>query len=92
MDKIFEIIQFFYSALTMNAVMLIAMSSLPKSQYGEATGYFMMSTSLGVAVGPFVGKLQNKIGDNAICYPCITAQVIGIMREMMLLFASHFSP
>ncbi len=42
---------------TMNAVMLIAMSSLPKSRYGEATGYFMMSTSLGVAVGPFVGGL-----------------------------------
>lgn len=42
---------------TMNAVMLIAMSSLPKSRYGEAAGYLMMSTSLGVAIGPFAGGL-----------------------------------
>ena len=42
---------------TMNSIMLIAMSSLPKSRYGEAAGYFMMSTSLGVAIGPFLGGL-----------------------------------
>ena len=42
---------------TMNAVMLIAMASLPKSRYGEAAGYFMMSASLGVAIGPFLGGL-----------------------------------
>lgn len=42
---------------TMNAIMLIAMSSLPRSRYGEAAGYFMMSTSLGVAIGPFLGGL-----------------------------------
>lgn len=40
-----------------NAIMVIGMASLPKSRYGEATGYFMLSTSLAVAVGPFVGGL-----------------------------------
>lgn len=40
-----------------NAIMVIGMASLPKSRYGEATGYFMLSTSLGVAIGPFVGGL-----------------------------------
>ncbi len=40
-----------------NAVMVIGMASLPKSRYGEAAGYFMLSTSLGIAVGPFAGGL-----------------------------------
>ena len=40
-----------------NAIMVIGMSSLPMSRYGEATGYFMLSTSLGIAIGPFVGGL-----------------------------------
>lgn len=40
-----------------NAVMVIGMASLPKSRYGEATGYFMLSTSLGVAIGPFFGGI-----------------------------------
>lgn len=40
-----------------NAIMVVGMSSLPKSRYGEATGYFMLSTSLEVALGPFLGGL-----------------------------------
>lgn len=40
-----------------NAIMVIAMASLPKSRYGEATGYFMLSTSLAIAIGPFAGGL-----------------------------------
>lgn len=40
-----------------NAIMVIGMTSLPKSRYGEATGYFMLSTSLAIALGPFVGGL-----------------------------------
>ena len=42
---------------TMNAVMITAMAGMPKSRYGEATGYFMMSASLGVAIGPFLGGM-----------------------------------
>jgi MFS family permease len=40
---------------SMNACMLIGMASLPRTRYGEAAGYFMMSASLGVAIGPFLG-------------------------------------
>lgn len=40
-----------------NATMTIGMSILPKSRYGEATGYFMMATTLAVAAGPFAGGL-----------------------------------
>lgn len=58
---------------TMNAAMLIAMSGLPKSRYGEAAGYFMMSASLGVAIGPFIGGLiYDSFGANG----CFTAASI----------------
>lgn len=42
---------------TVNAAMLIVMSEIPKSRYGEGFGIFMLSTSLGVAVGPYIGGL-----------------------------------
>ncbi|MGI5978313.1 MAG: MFS transporter [Oscillospiraceae bacterium] len=62
---------------TMNAVMIIAMSGLPKSRYGEAAGYFMMSTSLGVAIGPFLGGLiYDKFGGNG-CF--IAAMVFSLI-------------
>ena len=65
---------------TMNAVMLIAMSSLPKSRYGEAAGYFMMSTSLGVAIGPFVGgMIYDTFGGRG----CFTAA--GVFSLIILL-------
>ena len=48
-----------------NSIMVIGMASIPKSRYGEATGYFMLSTSLGIAVGPFVGGIvYDSFGGN----------------------------
>ena len=53
------------SGATMNAIMISGVAGLPKSRYGEAIGYFMMSTSLGVAIGPFVGGLiYDRFGGN----------------------------
>lgn len=40
-----------------NTTMTIGMSILPKSRYSEAAGYFMLATTLAVAVGPFAGGL-----------------------------------
>lgn len=70
---------------TMNAAMLIAMSSLPKSRYGEAAGYFMMSASLGVAIGPFVGGLIfDEFGGSG----CFTAASIFSLIIVISLFFS----
>ncbi len=58
---------------TSNAVMITGMSGLPKSRYGEAAGYFMMSTSLGVAFGPFLGGLiYDEFGGKG----CFTAAIV----------------
>ena len=60
-----------------NAVMLIGMAGLPKSRYGEAAGYFMMSLSFGIAVGPFVGGLiYDEFGGNG-CF--IAASIFALI-------------
>lgn len=70
---------------TMNAVMIIAMASLPKSRYGEATGYFMMSTSLGVAIGPFFGGIiYDSFGGNG-CF--IAATIFSLLIVVFIALA-----
>ena len=67
---------------TMNAVMIIGMASLPRSRYGEAAGYFMMSTSLGVAIGPFLGGLiYDRFGGNG-CFVAATVFALLIVLAM----------
>lgn len=65
---------------SMNATMTIAMSILPKSRYGEATGYFMLSTTLAVAAGPYLGGI---VYDNFGAMGCFSAATI--MSAIMLL-------
>lgn len=68
-----------------NAIMVIGMASLPKSRYGEATGYFMLSTSLGVAIGPFVGGL---IYDHFGGYGSfVTASILSFLCVVFMAFA-----
>ena len=64
---------------TMNAAMLIGMSGLPKSRYGEAAGYFMMSASLGVAVGPFLGGLIYDAFGGLGCFVAASAFALVIV-------------
>lgn len=68
-----------------NAVMVIGMSSLPVSRYGEATGYFMLSTSLGVAVGPFVGGvIYDAFGGNG---SFVAASILSLMALIFIILA-----
>lgn len=77
---------------TMNAVMIIAMSGLPKSRYGEATGYFMMSTSLGVAIGPFLGGLiYDKFGGNG-CFAAAMFFSLIIVLSMSMVDTKNLDP
>ena len=68
---------------TMNAIMLIAMSSMPKSRYGEATGYFMMSASLGVAIGPFVGGIIYDTFGGQGCFT--VASILSLLARIVAL-------
>lgn len=68
---------------SMNATMTMAMSILPKSRYGEATGYFMLSTTLAVAAGPYLGGM---VYDNFGAMGCFTAATA--LSAMMLILTA----
>lgn len=51
-----------------NATMTIGMSILPKSRYGEATGYFMLAPTLAVAAGPYIGGIAYDTFGSGGCF------------------------
>lgn len=64
-----------------NTTMTIGMSILPKSRYGEAAGYFMLATTLAVAVGPFAGGIvYDALGANG----CFAAA--SLLSLLMMIF------
>lgn len=67
-----------------NAIMVIAMASLPKSRYGEATGYFMLSTSLGIAVGPFFGGIIYDLFGGYGSF--LTAAILSFLCLLFMIF------
>ena len=66
-----------------NTTMTIGMSILPKSRYGEAAGYFMLATTLAVAVGPFVGGMvYDGLGANG-CFAA--ASLLSLLMMVFLI-------
>ena len=50
---------------TANAIVTIATDVLPKKRFGEAFGYFMLGTTIGVGLGPFIsGFLYDSVGSS----------------------------
>ena len=53
------------------------------AQYTNLTNefqyFFLIYAAMLLVSRPMAGKIQDKFGDNAICYPCILFQVIGIV-------------
>lgn len=41
--------------------------------------FFLIYAAMLLVSRPIAGKIQDKFGDNAICYPCILFQVIGLV-------------
>ena len=66
-----------------NTTMTIGMSILPKSRYGEAAGYFMLATTLAVAVGPFIGGIvYDGLGANG-CFAA--ASLLSLLMMVFLI-------
>ena len=51
----------------------------PTNLEQEFSYFFLIYAAVLLVSRPAVGKLQDKVGDNAICYPCIAAQVVGLI-------------
>ena len=65
-----------------NALMTMGMSVLPQSRFSEGCGYLMLSTTLGVGIGPFFGGM---IYDRFGATGCFTAATVLCL--MMLVFS-----
>lgn len=64
------------------AIITIGMSLLPKSRYGEATGYFMLAPTLAIAAGPFGGGV---IYDYFGAFGCFAAATAMSLLMLMLI-------
>lgn len=84
----FLIIRFihgFWGGAFGNAVISLATTTFPKKRYAEANGIFMLSSTLAVGVGPFVGgAIYNAFGGKG-CFICaIMLSLMGFV--CMILF------
>lgn len=68
-----------------NATMTIGMSILPKSRYAEAAGYFMMSTTLAVAFGPYIGGIVYDHFGATGCF--VTASFFSLVMLLAMMAA-----
>ena len=75
-----------------NSTMTIGMSILPKSRYAEAAGYFMMSTTLAVAFGPYVGGIVYDAFGATGCF--VMATLFSFFMLICMVFADvrHVDP
>ncbi len=74
-----------------NAVITLGTTTFPKSRYAEANGIFMLSSTLAVGIGPFLGgAIYNAFGGEG-CFICaIALSLVGFV--CMLLFNEKNSP
>ena len=67
-----------------NAVMSLATTTFPKSRYAEANGIFMLSSTLAVGVGPFLGGfIYNNFGGNGCFFCAILLSLMGFVCMLM---------
>ena len=66
---------------TSNGILTIGVSTLPKSRFSEANGYFMIAPTIAVALGPYLGGFAY---DNFGPFGCFTAA--AILSGLTLIF------
>lgn len=66
-----------------NALMTMGMSVLPQKRFSEGCGYLMLSTTLGVGIGPFFGGM---IYDRFGAFGCFTASTVLCLLMLLFLF------
>ena len=69
---------------TANAIVTIASDVLPKKRFGEAFGYFMLGTTIGVGLGPFIsGILYDAVGSSG-CF--LAASIFSALALIFIYF------
>lgn len=75
-----------------NAVMTIGMSILPEKRFAEACGYFMMSTTLAVGVGPFFGGMMYDGFGSMGCFAMAALLCFASLLFILLVDVSDVDP
>lgn len=70
--------------ISSTATSTIASSAVPKSKRGEGIGYFMLSTTLATAIGPFLGTLLSLNGNYS--YIFLLCSVTAAISFIVALF------
>lgn len=67
------------------AVGTVVIDIVPQSRRGEGLGYYMLSNTLGAAVGPFFAVfLSQQVGFGSIFTLCIITSVLGFLNALTL--------
>ncbi|MGN0946317.1 MAG: MFS transporter [Megasphaera sp.] len=71
--------------LASTAISTVVTGLIPKGKKGEGIGYFMLSITVGAAIGPFLGIFLLQHGSYlAIFIACIAAAVFGLAASLKL--------
>ena len=65
------IVRFFHgiaSGIALTAMGTIVSYAVPKERYGEGLGYFMLSLTLAMAIGPFLGIIVSRYAGFNMCF------------------------
>lgn len=70
----------FFYGLSSSTVSAIVTSIVPNERKGEGVGYFMLSTTLGAAIGPLVGMaLSHMLGMQAVFIACFSTAALNMV-------------
>lgn len=74
------------------SVSTIVTEIVPKERHGEGIGYFMLSVTLGAAVGPFFGMFLTEHGGFPMIFLACTAAAVLCFIGVFILDTSCFDP
>lgn len=85
---VFIALRFLHGAfygLSQTTVTSIVSESIPFSRKGEGVGYYMLSVTLGAALGPLLGSAFSNAGDfDALFFACIGMIAVGYFAALMV--------
>ena len=87
---VFIVLRFLHGAfygLSQTTVTSIVSSAVPFSRKGEGVGYYMLSVTLGAALGPLVGSAFSNAGDfDMLFIACLGMIAVGYIAALGVVF------
>ncbi len=88
---VFIVLRFLHGAfygLSQTTVTSIVSSAVPFSRKGEGVGYYMLSVTLGAALGPLMGSAFSNAGDfDMLFFSCLGMIAVGYVAALGVVFA-----